>query len=313
MIKKYVKKISICIFAILVSGCAVLQDDEISSLKIKVLNLETLQRRQESRLDELERKVDRLEAQLRKELGEKFIQAQSKMIAEIEETKREIALLSGKIEELHLQREAEGRALRKGFEEMNLRLDTLDVKIRSLEKEMGNLTARLKELSRTEINGTQQTPGPSQLLQNGTTQNGTTPSPIASKPAQIQEPPLKEEDYYKRAFQLYERGDLKGAKALFEEYLKKFPKGKWVGQTYFYLGEIAFKEKDYETAILEYQKLIDMPGANPLKPRAMLRQADAFLALKDRKAAEILYRRIINIYPGTREAKEAEAKLKALR
>lgn len=304
-----IRRLSILALSLLFSGCAVLQDDEMSALKIKVLNLETLQKRQENRLDELERKVDRLEAQLRKELGERFLQAQSKMIAELEETKREIAQLSGKIEELQLQRDAEGRALRKGLEEFNIKLETIDLKIRSLETQLGNLTARLKDSQREESNVTQQ---PQRTL--SLTQNGTPPTAhTTNQTPQIRDLPIKEEDLYQKAFQLYEKGDLRGAKSLFEDYLKRFPKGKWVGQTYFYLGEIAFKERDYETAILEYQKLIDMPGVNPLKPKAMLKQADAFLALKDKKAAEILYRRIIKTYPGTREAKEAETKLKTLK
>ncbi|MFN4132694.1 MAG: tetratricopeptide repeat protein [Caldimicrobium sp.] len=45
----------------------------------------------------------------------------------------------------------------------------------------------------------------------------------------------------------------------------------------------------------------------------MLRQAEAFLALKDKKAAQVLYKKIIQTYPGSSEAKEAEKKLKGMK
>lgn len=61
------------------------------------------------------------------------------------------------------------------------------------------------------------------------------------------------------------------------------------------------------------KKLIELPGPNPLKAKAMLRQGDAFLALKDKKAAQILFKKVIQNYPGTEEAKEAQKKIKELK
>lgn len=284
------------ILSSLLTGCLALQDDELSSLKIKVLNLETQSKMQETKLMELEKKMDFLESKLSKELSNKFLQAQSKLLSDIEEQRKELTALQSKIEELHFQREAEGKTQRKAWEDLTTRIEALDLKIKKMEALLANQT-------------TPQTP---------TNATITEVKPKVEAPANQtktfkEKEPLKEEDHYQKAFNLYEKGDLKGAKALWEEYLKLFPKGKWVGQTHFYLGEIAFKEKDYETAILEYQKLIEQPGVNPLKPKAMLKQAEAFIALKDKKAAEILYRKIIKTYPGSPEAKEAEKRLKALK
>lgn len=298
------------ILSSLLTGCLALQDDELSSLKIKVLNLETQSKMQETKLMELEKKMDFLESKLSKELSNKFLQAQSKLLSDIEEQRKELTALQSKIEELHFQREAEGKTQRKVWEDLTTRIEALDLKIRKIEALLANETkAKEEETKKITNQTTPQTP---------TNATITEVKPKVEAPANQtktfkEKEPLKEEDLYQKAFNLYEKGDLKGAMALWEEYLKLFPKGKWVGQTHFYLGEIAFKEKDYETAILEYQKLIEQPGVNPLKPKAMLKQAEAFIALKDKKAAEILYRKIIKTYPGSPEAKEAEKRLKALK
>ncbi|MCS7200080.1 MAG: tetratricopeptide repeat protein [Caldimicrobium sp.] len=342
----------------LFSGCVALQQDDVSSLKIKILNLETLSQRQANRIAELERKVDMMESKLTKEFTDRFLQAQIKMTSDLEETKRELALLQSKMEEMHFQREAEGKNQRKALEELNSKIEAQNLRIKKIETKIEEL-ARIKDLisNLTQASPPSQppsapptpppspppTPPPSQPLSppQGPLQpsdHKTLSQPIANvtlmetppkgqplvdktkenktnenKTIASAKTPLKEDDLYQKAFSHYEKGNLKEAKSTWEEYVQRFPKGKWIGQSYFYLGEIAMKEKDFETAILEYQKLIEMPGANPLKPKAILRQAEAFLALKDKKAAEILLKKVIKNYPGTIEAKEAEKKLRELK
>lgn len=299
---------------VLLSGCLALQDEEISTLRIKVLNLETISQRQASQIADLEKRLDLMESKLTKELSDKFLQGQLKLASDLEETKKELTLLQSRIDESQMQKEAESKAQRKAWEELNFKIDSLDLKLKKLESQLNEMT-KTRDLA-----SNQSQPQPlenrttTQPLTNATLREDLpkTPPPT-NQTAPIPKLPLKEEDLYQRAFNLYEKGNLKEARAHWEEYVKRFPKGKWIGQSHFYLGEIAMKEKDYETAILEYQKLVEMKEANPLKPRAMLRQAEAFLALKDKKAAEILYKKIIKTYQGTKEAKEAERKLREIK
>ncbi|NAZ29737.1 MAG: tol-pal system protein YbgF, partial [Caldimicrobium sp.] len=124
---------------------------------------------------------------------------------------------------------------------------------------------------------------------------------------------LKEEDLFQQAYLYFQKGDYRLARSYWEEYLKRYPKGRWVGQTYYWLGETYFKEKNYEEAIIYYQKLIDLPEPNPFKPKAMLKQAEAFLQLKDKKAAEVVLKKLVKTFPGTQEAKEGEKILKGLK
>lgn len=290
----------------LLAGC-VASNDEFSTFKIKLLNLETQTQQQEARILALEKKIEEVEKIVKEEISQKFLQAQSKILADIEETRKEVANLQGKIDEMTFQQEGEKKSLIKTLEDLKTRIDTLELKIKELEKssieKSSNQTSNSHGLTQTTPHTEKTFPSKEEELQKSENKNAT----LSTKET------IKEEDLYQMAYSLYSKGDFKGARKVWEDYLKSFPKGKWVGQSYFYIGETYFKEKDYESAILSYQKLIEIPGPNPFKPKAMLRQAESFLALKDKKAAQILYKKIIQSYPGTPEAKEAEKKLKEIR
>jgi len=121
---------------------------------------------------------------------------------------------------------------------------------------------------------------------------------------------LTEADYYERAYNYYRHRNYDKALQGFEEYIKKFPHGKWVGQAYFWIGECYFNKKNYEEAILSYQKLIEFPNFHPLKPAALFKQALAFKALGDTEAYQILLKKLIQNYPYSKEAIEAKKLLK---
>jgi TolA-binding protein len=70
--------------------------------------------------------------------------------------------------------------------------------------------------------------------------------------------------------------------------------------------------KQYEQAILSYQKVIkDYPNGNKV-PNAILRQAMAFTEINDKISAKLLLKKVINNYPDTPEAKSAESQLQKL-
>ena len=70
--------------------------------------------------------------------------------------------------------------------------------------------------------------------------------------------------------------------------------------------------KQYDRAILAYNKAIkDYPKGNKV-PNAMLRQALAFLEINDKTSTKIVLKQLIKQFPGSNEAKIAENKLKAI-
>jgi len=286
-------------------GCIASQD-EIQTLKIKVINLETTLNKQSQKSEELEKKLDdlnkkiiSLENRLSKDL---MVEMKTQFLSELDEIKKEQAQLSSQIEEIKFSQEESEKNFKTQLENLATQTQALELKIKELEKK---LEIAPKELPK-------ETPPPSNATLTST-ENATKISAIKPEEKGEEKPEekhLSEAQLYDKAYSYYQKGDLKNAKKFFEEYIEKFPKGKWIGQAYFWIGEIYFKEKNYEEAILNYQKLIELPGLHPLKPSAMLKQAQAFKALGDIEAYKILLKKLINQYPQSKEAEVAKKLLK---
>jgi tol-pal system protein YbgF len=89
-----------------------------------------------------------------------------------------------------------------------------------------------------------------------------------------------------------------------------YPKSDQCDNAYFWIGETYYREKSYEKAILEYQKIIDKyPNANKL-PGALLKQGLAFKEIKDDINARLLLKQVISDFPDSEEAKIAGKQLK---
>ena len=69
----------------------------------------------------------------------------------------------------------------------------------------------------------------------------------------------------------------------------------------------------YEQAILSYQKVIKKYPKGNKVPNALLRQAMAFLEIKDKTSSRLLLKKIIKKYPRSSEAKIAKKKLAILK
>lgn len=272
----------------LLSACV----EDTSTLKVRLINLESRLHVLENRVAKIENDTQALESRITKAIVER----QSLIVSDLEEVKKEQLRLQAQLEDLSYKLEGKEREDKETREDLLTRVSALELRLKRIESlfQPSNETA----------------------IQNATTQNATPTSiPKPQEKAKQQEVPknLKEEDLFQQAYLHFQKGDYRLARSYWEEYLKRYPKGRWVGQTYYWLGETYFKEKNYEEAIIYYQKLIDLPEPNPFKPKAMLKQAEAFLQLKDKKAAEIVLKRLVKTFPGTPEAKEGEKILKGLR
>ena len=71
--------------------------------------------------------------------------------------------------------------------------------------------------------------------------------------------------------------------------------------------------KQYEQAILSYQEVIKKYPKGNKVPNALLRQAMAFLEIKDKTSSRLLLKKIIKKYPRSSEAKIAKKKLATIK
>ncbi|WP_323659723.1 tetratricopeptide repeat protein [Aliarcobacter butzleri] len=80
----------------------------------------------------------------------------------------------------------------------------------------------------------------------------------------------------------------------------------------FYLGEMWYKRKKYDTAISHFKKSAMLNDKAAYMPTLLLHSAISFENVKDKENAKSFYSTLIELYPNSSEAKEAKTKLSKL-
>jgi tol-pal system protein YbgF len=102
------------------------------------------------------------------------------------------------------------------------------------------------------------------------------------------------------------------ARQEFQDYLKYYGDTDLASNAQFYLGEIAYTQKNYDQAVTEFDKVLNnYPKSFKLAP-ARLRKGMALIDLGQKTAGVRELREVVKRYPGTDEERRARAKLKEL-
>ena len=120
-------------------------------------------------------------------------------------------------------------------------------------------------------------------------------------------------DLYKEAYEFFHRGDIEGARRKFEAFLKQYPNTELSDNAQFWIGETYYLKKDFERAILEYEKAIVKYPEGDKIPAALLKQALAFLELGDKTNARNLLKRVVEKYPHSDQTEIARKKLETIK
>jgi tol-pal system protein YbgF len=102
------------------------------------------------------------------------------------------------------------------------------------------------------------------------------------------------------------------ARQEFQDYLKYYGDTDLASNAQFYLGEIAYHQRQYQDAVAQYDRVLTVyPKSFKLAP-ARLRKGMALLDLGQKSAGVRELREVVRRYPGTEEERAARAKLKEL-
>jgi tol-pal system protein YbgF len=102
------------------------------------------------------------------------------------------------------------------------------------------------------------------------------------------------------------------ARSEFQDYLKYYGDTDLASNAQFYLGEIAYSQKQYGQAVAEYEKVLNnYPKSFKLAP-ARLKKGMALIELGQKTGGVRELREVVKRYPGTEEDRRARAKLKEL-
>jgi tol-pal system protein YbgF len=120
-----------------------------------------------------------------------------------------------------------------------------------------------------------------------------------------------EKDLYDTGIAAFTAKKFQDAYASFTSYIEKYPRGNFIANARFWLGDSLYAQNEFELAILEYQKVIADYPKHDKAPAALLKQGLAFEKLKDTETAKLVYYKLVDDYPDSREAAVGKKKLAA--
>ena len=108
-----------------------------------------------------------------------------------------------------------------------------------------------------------------------------------------------------KAQKLFEKNSFVEALPLFEQVAANSSSDEGVKARY-YMGECLFNQKEYDKAIMQYQKIISQHSGSAQAPAAMLKQGMAFEKLADKETAKVIYKKLLKKHPASPEAAKAQ-------
>jgi tol-pal system protein YbgF len=220
------------------------------------------------------------------------------------------------------------------------RLDTMSTQVQGLSDNLEEIKSRLGKLNQQLVDlqntmqsvdakisggGGGQPPASGQPNQGSASNNGfpTAPaysssgsvSPGATGPATSGPPPAgapSADTLYSNGLRDITSGKYDLARSEFQDYLRYYGNTDLAGNAQFYLGEIAYSQKNYDQAVTEYDKVLTNYQHSFKVGPARLKKALANIELGQKATGVRELREIVKRYPGTEEDRRARAKLKEM-
>lgn len=193
------------------------------------------------------------------------------------------------------------------------RLDTMTTQVQGVADNLEDVKARIGKLNQqlAEMQGTLQsldaklaTPAPAP---------GATPPPTGPGGAAAPSgPPPSADVLYSNGLRDFQGGKYDLSRQEFSDYLKYYADTDLASNAQFWLGEIAYAQKDHKTAVTEYDKVITNYPKSFKQATARLKKGMALVELGQKASAIRELREVVRRFPGTDEDRRARAKLKEL-
>jgi TolA-binding protein len=193
------------------------------------------------------------------------------------------------------------------------KLDTASGQVQALNDSVDELKSRIAKLDKSiqDMQAVLQNIQNPSAAQAGTAAGPGAPGgPAAAGVAAQQTPPLKES--FQSGVRDYNAAKYDVASGEFQDVIHYYPMDELAGASQFYLGEIAYHQKNYADAVKAYNAVLEGFPGNAKTPAAQLRKALALLQLGKKDAGITELKLLIKRHPQTPEAAQAKAKLSAL-
>jgi len=199
------------------------------------------------------------------------------------------------------------------------RLDTMSTQVQGLPANLEEIKSRLGKLNQQLVDLQNAVQSIDAKIPSGTaapTTGNPTPTANALPPANTAvAPPAgapSADTLYSNGLRDITSGKYDLARSEFQDYLKYYGATDLASNAQFYLGEIAYSQKNFDQAVTEYEKVLNnYPKSFKLAP-AQLKKGMALIELGQKTSGVRELREVVRRYPGTEEDRRARAKLKEL-
>jgi tol-pal system protein YbgF len=204
------------------------------------------------------------------------------------------------------------------------RLDTMSTQVQGLSDNLEEIKSRLGRLNQQLVDLQNNVQSLDAKISGGmapaTTPTSTGPTGSSALPASgggsvassPSGPPPSADTLYSNGLRDITSGKYDLARSEFADYLKYYADTDLASNAQFYLGEIAYSQRQFQQSVSEYDKVLtNYPKSFKLAP-ARLKKGMALLEMGQKSQAIKELREVVKRYPGTEEERRARAKLKEL-
>ena len=198
------------------------------------------------------------------------------------------------------------------------RIDTMTQQTQGLSDNMQDVQARVAKLSQ-QLNDMQNLLQSIDAKVSGGSVTGSTslssPGAGASSggappPSTSAMPPISADTLYQNGLRDLTSGKYDLARQEFSDYIHNFPSNDLAGNAEFYLGEIAYAQNDFKTAISSYDTVLSNYPKSFKLAASLLKKASAEIELGMKASGIRDLREVMRRFPGSDEARRAQAKLR---
>jgi tol-pal system protein YbgF len=262
---------------------------------------------------ELQRDVTTL-LQGQKDISTQVTQDHTVMRTLIEQTNDSVGKLSGTMS--GVQKSVQDVQANSGA-----RLDTMSTQVQGLSDNLEEIKSRLGKLNQQLVDLQNTVQSLDAKISGGVAPpSGSVPPSPAGGSSSVQPtgspapsgPAPSADTLYSNGLRDITSGKYDLARSEFSDYLKYYGDTDLASNAQFYLGEIAYSQRQYSQAVTEYEKVLtNYPKSFKLAP-ARLKKGMALIELGQKSSGVKELREVVKRYPGTEEERRARAKLKEL-
>ncbi len=241
----------------------------------------------------VEQRLERLERMLRN-------QNMADMVYQLQQLQQEVQRLNG---ELELQKHA---------------MDAMSQRQRDLYLDIDQRLSRLQPGGVSGSTAPMPSPAPMAPPPVPVPQPAAAPAPASQAPAAAAAPtaappdPKKESEAYQEAFNLLKQGRYPDSIKAFRAFLADYPGGSYEDNAKYWLAEASYVNRDFDTALKDFARVIAEHPNSPKVPGAMLKMGYIFYEQQAWDKAREVLQRLQTGYPGSTEARLGEKRLQRM-